>query len=187
MLNLVQVLPEAVEHEGKKYLICTDFRIWIEFERVLFSDMEWREKAVRILSLCYVKELPEDLPLTLTLLLEFYIGGIKKENIASEQEQKSRVYDFFADAEMIYAAFLAQYNIDLTETNLHWWKFLALFRSLSENCKLMQVMHIRAVKLSSVRGSEQKNYYRRMKWLYRLPQEKTANDREPAEVLAGLI
>ncbi|MBQ3226049.1 MAG: hypothetical protein IJB48_03215 [Clostridia bacterium] len=186
MLSLVQDVPEAVECDGKEYPIRTDFRVWMEFEQILFSALPWQEKAVRMLVLCYAETLPDSLESALALLLDFYAGHPKRKSLPTEEKVRKRIYDFTEDADMIYAAFLAQYHIDLTTENLHWWKFLALFHSLSAKSKLMQVIRIRALDLSRVSGSE-KNYYRRMKWLYRLPQDEMEEAVQPAMVLDGLI
>lgn len=186
MLSLVQDAPVVVECDGKEYPIRTDFRVWIEFEQILFSAISWQEKAVRMLVLCYTETLPDNLESALGLLFDFYAGHPKGKQLPTEEKGRKRLYGFSEDADMIYAAFLAQYHLDLTQARLHWWKFLALFHSLSEKSKLMQVIRIRALDLSRVKGSE-KNYYRRMKWLYRLPQEEIEEDVQPAMVLDGLI
>lgn len=51
------------------------------------------------------------------------------------------VLDYAIDADYIYAAFLSQYGIDLLDVKeLHWHKFLALFKGLKDDemiCKIM--------------------------------------------------
>lgn len=52
---------------------------------------------------------------------------------------------FEQDADYIYAAFLSEYGIDLIEQQgkLHWYKFSALFKSLSDQCKFSKIIEIR--------------------------------------------
>ena len=48
------------------------------------------------------------------------------------------------NADLIYAAFLGQYGIDLVDIDeLHWHKFLALLRGLNDSTLLHQVMQYR--------------------------------------------
>lgn len=53
--------------------------------------------------------------------------------------------DFIQDGQLIYAAFMQAYGIDLNDQRgkLHWWKFTALLRGLPSNTRLMEVVQIR--------------------------------------------
>lgn len=42
------------------------------------------------------------------------------------------LYSFRKDGEMIYAAFRKTYGIDLQAVDMHWWKFIALFKDLGD-------------------------------------------------------
>ena len=59
------------------------------------------------------------------------------------------ILDYELDANLIYAAFLGQYGIDLCEVNLHWHKFLALLGGLNESTKLHEVMGYRCYEKSN--------------------------------------
>ena len=63
------------------------------------------------------------------------------------------------------------YHIDLQDIEgLHWWKFKALFNSLSSDCKFIKILEYRSIDLSEIQDKQQKNFYRKMKKLYALPQ-----------------
>ncbi|MCM1463588.1 MAG: bacteriophage Gp15 family protein [Bacteroides sp.] len=66
-------------------------------------------------------------------------------------ERGERTVDFEQDSPYIYAAFLQVYGIDLFRERgkLSWQKFLALFYSLPEGCKIGEIMAIRGRKLPS--------------------------------------
>lgn len=189
MINLCCAPADYVEHNGKRYKIRTDFKIWLQFEKTILSDLSDVQKIVEILSLCYKNELPPSLFDAIRLLMEFYgcgVNGGKGSELA--ETEKERIYDFSYDAELFYAAFLEQYGIDLLKTDLHWWKFLALFRSISSDTRLFKVLSWRAAKLSDISDPKQKEYIKRMKALYRLPKNSLLkkNDGEIAELISAL-
>lgn len=69
------------------------------------------------------------------------ISGDNSETSSNDEE----VFCFVQDADYIYAAFLSEYGIDLIEQQgkLHWYKFSALLKSLSDQCKFSKIIEIR--------------------------------------------
>ena len=56
--------------------------------------------------------------------------------------------DFIQDMDYIEASFMSDYNIDLTNTEMHWWKFYNLINGLSNSetgncCVLNRVRNLR--------------------------------------------
>ncbi len=192
MFCLTEKLPQWIECGGDRYEIFSDFRIWMRFEEILFSGgLLWEEKLTRIFTLCYPKRLPPTIDEALNGLVWFYCGGKKDsmKQFGTKNRIGGRLYDWKTDAQWIYAAFLSQYHIDLTCENLHWWKFLALFRALDSNCRICQIMQYRAMDLSAITDSKSKAYYRKMKRLYRLPERKSKEETEQelAEIMAQMM
>lgn len=190
MINLTCGLPAFVEYGGTRYDIYTDFRVWIRLEHILLSkEMAAEEKAVEMMRLCYCSKLPPDAETAVRLLVRFYCGGNNSEQRGSAKRGSAAIYDFQHDAELFYAAFLEQYGIDLTKDKLHWWKFLALFRGISENSRLYQAMRWRAMDLSGVSDQRQKRFYRKMKQIYRLPdlRNRAEADGDLAETLSKMM
>lgn len=188
MSMITRPLPDYVEIEGIRYLIHTDFKNWIEIGSIL-SDRSapMPERLVKVLKLCYHRDsLPPKLEEAAYALLSFYAGG----QTANGQKKgnpgrKKPIYDFEHDAEYIFAAFMAQYHIDLTVTNMHWHKFRALFAGLTDDNKICKIMEYRAIDLSKIKDKEQKAFYRKMKGLYRLPDMRTEEEKD-ADVLSEL-
>lgn len=87
--------------------------------------------------------------------------------------QKMTVLDFDYDAEYIYASFMLDYGIDLTETcgRLSWRKFIALFEGLSEKTKIREVMRIRSMEIPQYNGRNQSQIQeiQELKSYYALP------------------
>lgn len=188
MSIITRTLPDFVEVGGKKYRIHTDFRRWIELGRIMSDGaIPMSEKIVKALSLCYLRDsLPPSVEGAIYALLGFYAGTQKQPQAEKENNhRKSPVYDFEYDAEYIFAAFMAQYKIDLSETDMHWHKFRALFLGLGEDNKICKIMEYRAIDLTQIKSKEQKAFYRRMKRLYRLPDMRTEEEKE-ADMISAL-
>lgn len=177
---LTSTLPETVEVRGAAYPVNTDFRVWIRFGE-LASDV--KGNCAEMLILCYKDALPPSLSHAMTALVDFYLCGKRSAN--GSAEAKTPIVSFTEDAEYIYSAYLNQYQIDLTATNLHWYQFMALFKALDDECKMSKIMEARAVNLSSIKDKNMKAYYRKMKRAYRLPDNRTEEQKE-RDMIAAL-
>lgn len=189
MSILTKPLPETVRVDGKEYGINTDFRRWLEFEKISIDGaMSEQDRIVRMLQLGYRYELPSNIGLALQALIDFYKGGHDTVKTYQKGEgNKKRAYDFEYDAPYIYAAFLAQYQIDLQTATLHWWQFRALFQALSEDNQIVKIMEYRSMDLSKIKDKEQKARYRKMQQIYALPRPKAMQQEldKMAEILNG--
>lgn len=181
---LIDEVPEYVEIDGIEYKINTDFRIGIMFELLIqdntLTDMEKVEIALNL----YYPEIPHDPIQALEKILWFYRCG-KEYDAESPQEgtegttQQQAIYSFEHDAEYIYAAFLDQYGIDLQDIeHLHWWKFRALFKGLKEDNLIVKIMGYRSIKIDDNMTEAEKKFYRRMKRIYTLPDDRTQEEKE---------
>ena len=89
------------------------------------------------------------------------------------------LFSYEQDGGLIYAAFLEQYGLDLTEVRgLHWWKFRALFEGLRGDCFFRQVVSWRATPLSDKMTKEERALLRSRKALYRLPDRRSPEQRQ---------
>ena len=130
-------LPNVVEINGSLYSIYTDFRLWMRFE-ISVSRMAPSDNID--VSYLFKNEMP--MYCDLRELFSFS----RPQNILPRPIGSNNVItiDYELDADLIYAAFLGQYGIDLIDVEeLHWHKFLALLRGLNENTKLREVMGCR--------------------------------------------
>lgn len=173
--------PTQIEVGGLFYEIDADFRTGIAFE-LLMLDEEFTEteKAARAMEL-YFPQIPDDEEEAMEKILWFYLCGREETNQEEKETEpapKNIVYSYEYDAGSIYAVFLSQYGMDLVEIPfLHWWKFKALFHALDENLEFMKIMRYRAVDITKV-PKEQKDFYRKMKQLYALPDNRTEEEKE---------
>lgn len=186
MINLlIDNLPESVTIDGIDYCICSDFKTLIRINLILNSEDE--NVAERCLKLFYGGKIPANIEKAVDRLIWFYNGGevlgdkkeepeqegIGENNKSQDTSHKPPVYSYEYDHTLIYSAFYEQYGIDLLLSNMHWWKFKALFDTLGGNTLFAEVRKIRTVEINSNMSKAQQNYYREMKKLYALPLPKT--------------
>lgn len=179
---LVDRIPELVNIGGKRYLIRTDFRISILFEMLMQDDRITEEVKIQKALDLYFPECPEDIVSAVRTVLWFYRCGQKekRKDRAGEHGGK-QIYSFDHDAKYIYAAFMTQYHIDLQDIDyLHWWKFRAMFQSLSRQTEFVRIMEYRSVEISDKMSDDQKEFYRRMKQMYALPRSDSEERRQNA-------
>ena len=186
---LTDKLPNCANIGGKLYPINTDYQIGIVFEQLMFNDeLSPEEKFKKAKMLYFGDDLPSselDEETTDKILWFYNCGKGEKKKAGTSQEHIKRVYDFEYDSKWIFAAFREQYQIQLdSDMEMHWWKFRALFDSLSENTEFVKIMGYRAVKITDKMTTAQKRFYQKMKRLHKLPiskaEEKRINDVEDA-------
>lgn len=181
---LTGILPNYIVIGKEKYKINTDFKIWIKFEELLLGGGNASEIFTEAIVLCMDKRvktpsLPPSFKETIEGLCDFYFCR-DKSNVkeCSSSRTPKRLYSFSEDAELIYAAFLQEYGIDLSESEMHWWKFRALFTSLSGKSKFCSVMKIRAADLSDIKDVKAKNNLSRLKSIYALKDLRSESERD---------
>ena len=171
---LICELPTSAVIQGKEYTIASDFRDMLELEAILNSEKNDAEKGAEALRF-FFGCIPTDEESAVAFLGNFFACGKdtskKGDQVkASDGTYRPPPYSFAYDGELIYAAFLAQYGIDLKNVPyLHWWKFISLFNGLTKEHLITEVMHCRAVELRLDMPKERKEYYEKMQKAYALP------------------
>ena len=96
--------------------------------------------------------------------------------------------DFDVDQWRIYAAFLQQYRIDLSDEDLrmHWWKFMGLLSALNE-CSYTRVVEIRRKEIKPKMDKDAKKALREAKTVYALEKQLTYEEREFASDMDDLL
>lgn len=164
-------LPSEYETaDGRIIPFAYDFRTWMQFENLMLDkDLPDNVKSLLAKGLIFKEPLKEDVNL---FLMWFYRCGkpLRRDGGKTSRKAKEvRAYSFEHDEELIYAAFMQCYGIDLCETDMHWWKFKALFDGLSEDTKLHKVMGYRTMDIDRGKNDERTKQYRELKELYKLP------------------
>ena len=178
---LLDRLPSTVIIDEVEYKINTDFRVSILFSELMQDGrLGPTEKLMQTFKL-YLDVIPHDPKEALKSIMWFYRCGVEltEEDLEKSKDKPTpkKMFDYSFDANLFYAAYLQQYNINLQKDNLHWWEFQALFEGL-QDCKLTEVMKIRGTKINKDMSDSEKKYYREMKNLYMLPDFRTEEEKE---------
>ena len=123
-------LPNTIEVYGRAFSVYTDFRVWLRFEIEL---AEHRSKEPLNIDYIFKNDRPVYCPIR--DILQF--ARPKNELPRSVRgTSDARLIDFRVDSDLIYAAFLQQYGIDLIDVPVKLWH---------------RVLHNRQVLLSRLR------------------------------------
>ena len=130
--------------------IHTSFKRWIAF-LVCLDDKSLPEtlRAKFALQSVYPKLDDQNIPKYLDGALDFvsrWNGNIKP---APNNSNPAPVVDFTIDQHSIYSSFLKDYSIDLQASNMHFYQFMSLLFSLSQDTKFGEALYYRSVKISS--------------------------------------
>lgn len=169
-------LPESVTIDGTEYQINSSFRASVQFEMLVQEETKDAQLLQKMLEIYYGEQIPLDIFQAVEKVLWFYAGGNPDQN-NTKQGERSQPYSFEYDWDYIYAAFLEQYGVDLYETELHWWKFKAMFAALNDKVKFSEIIGYRTVKIDSKMSKSQKEFYKKMKKAYALPKSNVEKQR----------
>lgn len=163
---LLDGLPE--DYEGIP--ISADFRNMIQVDLILNDpDINDVEKTAAALYQLY-PDIPRDIHKAVEGLAWFYTRGnaIGRGKDKGAKKSPRKAFDFEQDANLIYAAFYATYNISLTTVDfLHWWEFMALFEGLPETTLMQRVIYWRTVDVANLPKHE-KNHVLKMRKTFAL-------------------
>lgn len=152
--------PQFAEVNGKRYKINTDFRVAIECNEIGLDESIWDyERALAIIYKIFGTEGlsdNENHEKLLELATKFLSCG--KE---LDKEQKGEIdMDFVEDMDYIEASFMSDYNIDLANVEMHWWKFYKLINGLSNSemgncCVLNRIRNLRTYDTSKIKDQKE--------------------------------
>lgn len=150
MKNLLKVrLPSAVEVGGISYKIdplCdTALAILDLLNDEAFPKEDRRKMALEM----FYETVPNDILGAYVEMVRFLSGGELPKD-GEESKSGKRVLDYEQDGNAIYTHVWRLYGIDLQETPVHWWKFLAMMNDLGEKTLLQNLVSIRSTELKDV-------------------------------------
>lgn len=164
-MNFLDALPRQVTLAGRAYPIYTDFRDWINFERLLRDkSLSDSERAALMLD-WFSGEPPPPVPDLFESLFAFFLCG---GNPPKNEKNPKPVFDYEQDMPNVYAGFIQSYSINLLQIEyLHWWEFRSLLDGLPEDTRLSKIMGYRAIDVSKLPKSERERY-RELQRIYAL-------------------
>ena len=154
--------PTKVRVKDKEYYINTDFRIAIECNSIAKNtDIGDYERALAIIYKLFGEEGLNDLENHCELLEKGQKYLLCGKEIESDVREEDVDMDFEQDMDYIEASFMSDYNIDLANTEMHWWKFYNLMNGLSNSemgncCVLNRVRNLRNYDTSEIKDVKER-------------------------------
>lgn len=158
-----------------KFIVFPAFDVVLDIQSLYKEDLPGSMKIRQALEMLVVNRWKLsilDMSKKEELLREIYEKCITTKQHRRGRQQ-SPVFDFEYDGEYIYSSFMFDYGIDLLDMRgkLHWKKFIALFKGLSEKTKIREVMRIREMEIPQYNGKNGKQIQdiQELKSYYALP------------------
>ncbi len=153
--------PEYAEVDGKKYKISTDFRVAIKCNEV--AEDETIGDYERVLAIIYILfgeegiSTPEHYEKLLEIAKKYLSCGKEIEQKRNEKPDM----DYTQDMDFIEASFMSDYKIDLSNEEMHWWKFYNLMNGLSNSelgnsCILNRIRNIRNMNPNEIKDKKER-------------------------------
>ena len=152
--------PKYVKIGEKKYKINTDFRVAIECQEIALDDSIGDfERALAIIYKLFGDDGLDDSNNyeKLLELAQKYLSCGKEIDSKTNEEPDM---DFIQDMDYIEASFMSDYNIDLQNTEMHWWKFHNLINGLSNSemgncCVLNRIRNLRTFDTKDIKDQKE--------------------------------
>ena len=152
--------PRFIKVNNKKYEINTDFRVAIKCQEIATDESIGDfERALAIIYTLYGEEginSTEDYEMLLELAKKYLSCGQEVDSNSNEEPDM----DFSQDMDYIEASFMSDYNIDLANTTIHWWKFYNLINGLSNSemgncCVLNRIRNLRNLDIRDIKDPKE--------------------------------
>lgn len=172
--------PEYVEVDGTKYKINTDFRVAIRCNEIAKDNTIGDfERLLGILCTLY-GEKALDKPQNYNKLIELAVKYLKCGKEDELQNNQEPDMDYVEDYDYIETSFMSDYRIDLSNTEMHWWKFNKLMNGLSNSelgncCILNRIRNLRNYDTSQIKDSKEKSRIENAKKMVALKKNKKEN------------
>lgn len=168
------------------YLVNTWYQVGIQVFLV-YDDKElagW-EKSNVIIDLMFSDDNGElrDYPKGKELddCIQWFLNGWYHDKAVESSSQK--ILDFDIDQYRIYADFLQIYGIDLSESDMHFWKFMGLLWNMPyKYSSFLQAIDIRTKTITKNMGAEEKKAIRKAQKVYELEQDKDYTEQEKDKI-----
>ena len=152
--------PKYVKIGEKKYKINTDFRVAIECQEIALDDSIGDfERALAIIYKLFGDDGLDDSNNyeKLLELAQKYLSCGKEVDVKSNENPDM---DFVQDMDYIEASFMSDYNIDLQNVEMHWWKFYNLINGLSNSemgncCVLNRIRNLRTFDTKDIKDQKE--------------------------------
>lgn len=136
-MKLHERLPDSVTAGGKTYRVDLDFRNVLRMIDVLGREEMLPSAREYVALKCVMKRPPKNAGPVLAALRDVLFS-------ADSEPAEQKLTDFEQDADLIRAAFLQAFGINLWRDRVHWLEFTGLLGALPEGSRYADILGIRA-------------------------------------------
>lgn len=147
--------PLFAKVKGEKYPINTDYRIALKCLDIINDDSIGDTERTYAVVYKLFGFIPDDQDMAeFVNKVEKYIGcGTSQQ----EHKERKKDMDFEYDWKYLVASFMSDYQINLNESNMHWYQFIDLIQGLTDKTIMSRVRELRNYDLSEVKDSSQRS------------------------------
>ena len=187
--------PEYAKVGDKLYKINTDLRIAIKCNEIATDEsIGDYERALGIIYMLFGEDginALEDHEKLLELAKKYLLCGKELDTRKNEEPDM----DYKEDMDYIEASFMSDYHIDLSNEQMHWWKFTKLINGLSNSelgncCVLNRIRNLRNYDVKDIKDSKERERILRAKdevALKKYKKKATKEQQESAENLLKML
>lgn len=136
-MKLHERLPDSVTAGGKTYRVDLDYRNVLRMIDVLGREEMLPSAREYVALKCVMKRPPKNAGPVLAALRDVLFS-------ADSEPAEQKLTDFEQDADLIRAAFLQAFGINLWRDRVHWLEFTGLLGALPEGSRYADILGIRA-------------------------------------------
>lgn len=145
--------PIYAKVNGEKYPLNTSYKAALRcFDIVNDDEISDMERALAIIYILFGFIPDDEYDKFLDVAIRYLGCGSSQE----EQRKRNRDMDFKQDWGYIEASFASDYHIDLSQTDMHFYKFIDLIQGLTDSSVLSRVREIRNYDLSDIKDAKTK-------------------------------
>ena len=186
--------PEYAKVGDKLYKINTDFRYAIKCNEIATDETIGDfERALAVIYTLFGEEginNQEDYEQLLERAKTYLLCGKQMTETNEEPDM-----DYVEDMDYIEASFMSDYHIDLSNEEMHWWKFTKLINGLSNSelgncCVLNRIRNLRNYDVKDIKDSKERERILKAKKevaLKKNQKEATKEQQESAENLLKML
>jgi len=166
MEGMYNKLPHSVRLNGEKFIINTDFRIFVDFEYEM-QEIDQNIAINKVLKRFYPAF---SLIIEQNLLTEavekfiwFYQCGkeeIESNKINLKTKKSENAFSYKHDDLYIWGAYNMYFKVDLTKDKIHWWKFKAMWKTIPQEAEFNKIKGYRSYDGKDKNLKELKEYYK---------------------------
>ena len=168
--------PYYAEIDNKQYKINTDYKVALAcFEAINDEEITDIERPFALIGLLFGEDADIQNTEEAMRIVKQYLQCGKEEQ---ENETKVPDFDFEYDRDFINASFMSDYNIDLENTPMHWWKFCSLISGLTDTSILNKVRDVRNMDISEIKDTKTKQKLIKQKQRVAIPIKHTKEEQK---------